>query len=384
MRICFVGTSNIAVLAPEYREHRIGGESVQQTLIARALARRGHDVTMVVQDYGQPDGAVWDRVTVYRTYRPDAGIPVVRFMHPRWTGMWSALKRANADLYYVSEAGMQVGLVALFCRRHRRRFVFRTASDADCYPDRLLVRFARDRWLYEFGLRRADAVLVQTAAQAEAMARNYGLPSRVARMLVEPPRPERERDIDLLWISNMRALKRPERMLALASALPEARAHMVGGPITGEEMLFDEVRRAATARANLVFHGRISYWDANDLYDRARLLINTSDIEGFPNAYLQAWARGVPVIALIDPDGLIEREGLGIAVKDPDGFAEAAGRLLREPRILREASDRCRRFMAREYGEDRVLAAYLETFEAVLRKGPPGRAMKMAGSARNV
>jgi hypothetical protein len=39
MRICFVGLDNLPVLAPEYRSELIGGESVQQTLLARALAR---------------------------------------------------------------------------------------------------------------------------------------------------------------------------------------------------------------------------------------------------------------------------------------------------------------------------------------------------------
>jgi len=112
---------------------------------------------------------------------------VLRFIHPRWTGTWSALARADADVYYTSCAGMQVGLIALFCRRHRRRLVFRAASDTDCDRSRLLVRFARDRWLYGYGLRRAHAILVQSAWQQETLARSYGLSSRVAGMLVEKP-----------------------------------------------------------------------------------------------------------------------------------------------------------------------------------------------------
>src|SRR5687768_17852854 len=89
MKICFVGLDNLPVLAPEYREHYIGGESVQQTLLARALARRGHQVTMVVGDYGQADGARWDSIRTWKAYPADAGIPVLRFIHPRWTGLWA-------------------------------------------------------------------------------------------------------------------------------------------------------------------------------------------------------------------------------------------------------------------------------------------------------
>jgi len=151
MKICLVGLNNLPALAPEFRNNTVGGESVQQTLLARALARRGHDVSMVVADYGQADGDEYQGIRVFKAYRFQAGIPVLRFIHPRWTGLWSALMRADADLYYTSCAGMQVGLMAMFCRYFGKRFVFRSASDSDCDRTRLLVQYRRDRWLYEYG-----------------------------------------------------------------------------------------------------------------------------------------------------------------------------------------------------------------------------------------
>jgi glycosyltransferase involved in cell wall biosynthesis len=308
--------------------------------------------------------------------RPDAGVPVLRFIHPRWTGIWSALKHASADLYYTSCAGMHVGLVALFCRRHGRRFVFRTASDSDCDRFRLLVRNARDRWLYAQGLRRANAILVQSATQAAALRRNYGLAGRVAGMLVDKPLSAGIRDIEVLWVGNIRRVKRPDRVLEFAATLPDVKIHMVGGPLPDEESLFQDVRRAAVARPNVSFHGRLSYWDANDLYGRTKVLVNTSDVEGFPNSYLQAWIRGVPVVTLIDPDSVIEREGLGVAVSSPDQIPAAIKRLLDDPVAWNAASNRCRAFMAREYGDDKVLATYLDTFEKVMRMD--------AGSAETV
>jgi glycosyltransferase involved in cell wall biosynthesis len=382
MKICLVGAGNLAVLAREFTQHSIGGEAVQQTLLARALARRGHDISMVVEDYGQPDGAEWDGIRVFKTYRPGAGVPVLRFIHPRWTGTWSALARANADLYYVSEAGMHVGLVALFCRRFRRRFVFRTASDADCDPSRLFVRFGRDRWLYEYGLKRAGAILVQSASQADALARNYGLASRVTGMLVEQPLPAADRDIDALWVGTIRRVKRPDRMLELARTLPEVKFHMVGGSVPGEETLFRQIR-AVAATPNVVFHGHLPFWEANDLYARAKVLVNTSDVEGFPNAYLQAWVRGVPVVTLIDPDRVIAREGLGIAAATPGQLHDAISRLLGDATAWKTVSDRCRAYVAREYGEDKVLTAYLRTFQRVLRMDPSGAEIVVTENARN-
>jgi glycosyltransferase involved in cell wall biosynthesis len=365
MKICLLGLENLAVLAPEYRHHNIAGEGVQQTLLARALVRRGHDVRMVTWDHGQADGAGWEGIRVYKAYAPQAGLPLVRFVHPRWSGLWSALARADAELYYTSCAGMHVGLLALFCARHRRRFVFRGASDTDFDPARLLVRYRRDRWLYAFGLQRADAILVQSLAQAQALVRNFGLPGRVAGMLVEPAGATAARDIDVLWVSNIRHLKRPDRLLALAARLPHLRFHMAGGPLPGEEALYREVEQAAAQHPNVRFHGRLAYQDAAALYDRARVFVNTSDVEGFPNSYLQAWTRGMPVVTLIDPDGVIAREGLGCAASSLAGIEGAVHGLLEDDDAWRAASERCRAYMAREHGEDKVLAPYLETFGSV-------------------
>ena len=369
MKICFVGLDNLPVLAPEFGHVRIGGESVQQTLLACAMARRGHQVSMVVADLGQADGKHWSGVSVFKSYRLDAGLPGLRFVHPRWTRTWSALARADADTYYTSCAGTQVGLVAMFCRRHNRRFVFRAASDPDCDRARLplLVRHARDRWLYVYGLRRANAILVQSAAQADALRRSYGLCSRVAGMLVDAPPPATMRDIDVLWVGNIKRVKRPDRILALAAQLPGVRFHVAGGETLGEAPLFESFSNGVAAAPNVRYHGRLPYAAASELYGRARLLLNTSDVEGFPNAYLQAWASGVPVVTLIDPDGVIAREGLGIVAHSETGLRGAVQCLLHDESMWQAASARCRAYMARQYSEERIAKDYLETFQAVMR-----------------
>jgi glycosyltransferase involved in cell wall biosynthesis len=159
---------------------------------------------------------------------------------------------------------------------------------------------------------------------------------------------------------------------------------MAGGALPGEEALFAGVRDGAAACANLTFHGSLSYLDAADLYGRAKVLLNTSDVEGFPNTYLQAWIRGVPVVTLIDPDRVIEREGLGVAVRSPGELVGAIASLLGSPQAWQAASDRCRRFMAREFGDDRILPAYLDTFARVMDAGRRGLVAMPSSEAPHV
>jgi glycosyltransferase involved in cell wall biosynthesis len=370
LSVCFVGLSNLGVLAPEIDPGGASGEPVQHTLLATALARRGHRVSMVVADHGQPDGAIWQGVQTFKAYARGGGLPVLRFVHPRWTGLVAAMSRAGADVYYTSCAGGVVGQIAMFCARRGKRFVFRAASDADCMPDALIGLGPwrmRDKWLYEHGLRRASAVLVQTLHQQQLMRRNYGIASSIAGLAMAPGHSERafgERDIDALWVSNMRRVKRPDVLLDVADRLPRVSFHMVGGTVNGAEPFFATVQAQAAGRSNVTFHGAVPYREVSAFYSRARVFVNTSDVEGFPNTYLQAWASGTPVVAFFDPDGVIAREGLGAAVRTADEMTAAVQRLTIDESEWRAARERCLSFIERHYSEDAVLQPYLQSFRS--------------------
>ena len=382
-RLCFVGLGNLPVLSREYSRFGVGGEEVQHTLLARALARRGYDVTMVTADLGQDDAARMDGITVFKAYGPHDGLPILRFIHPRFTRFWAALARADADVYYTSCAGPLLGIVALFARRHGKRVVFRIAHDRDCEPDQLLVKYWRDRKIYEYGLRHADVILAQSEQQQRALRANYGLPSVVATMLVDPRQKElgfEQRDVDVLWVNNLRTFKRPDLLLALAGRLPHLKFHMVGGTQPGHEALYEEIRAQAAAYPNLRFHGPVPYHDVNDFYERAKVFVNTSDSEGFPNSYLQAWRRGTPTVAFFDPDSVISRRRLGKAAASMEEMASEVNRFATEPQDWAEASRACLAFMDTHYGDDKVLAPYIEalcpTTVQPLRPGTTGHASR--------
>ena len=74
--------------------------------------------------------------------------------------------------------------------------------------------------------------------------------------------------------------------------------------------------------------------------------------------------HGAPVITFIDPDGIIEREGLGFVVKDAQGLKDRIDHLARNPEVWAQFSARCYAFMDREFGEDRILRPYRELIDA--------------------
>lgn len=363
--ICFFGLENLSVLTREHGKRGVGGEQVQQTLLARAATQRGYRVSMVVADYGQPDGHSWDGIQVFKTLDPSANVAGVRFAQ-RCMRMWDACKRASADIYYTSCAGFHVGLLAMYAQRYRARLVFRTAHDNDCEPLHVDVPHWHDKALYAYGLRRAHNILTQTEKQQETLLRNYGLHSVVTPMLVEQPlenKPLEARDISVLWVNNLRNFKRPLMFLDLATRLAALRFDMIGGRIEGSDRLYDEVSARARIHSHVRFHGQIPYHDVNDYYSRARVFVNTSETEGFPNSYLQAWARGTPVVTFFDPDRVIERENLGVVVSSMDEMVAAVQRLAVDDSLWRDTSERCRRYMIRAYPEKTNVQPYMDVFD---------------------
>lgn len=371
--ICFVGLNNLSLLARSHAHMHAGGAELQQTLLARALAQRGWQVSMIVADCGQPDGAAWDGITTHKAFRPEEGIPVIRFLYPRWTKLRAALARADAQIYYASCAGGQLGQVVQFARARGRRTVFRIASDTDCDPGALLVQYWRDRMLYRWGLRHASLVLAQTASQQAALARNYRRESQVIDPLLEiapAPAARDRRDIGALWVGNIRALKRPQLFLQAAARMPQTAFHMIGGPLPGTERLFADIRRQAQALPNVVFHGFVPQHEIGGYFERARVFVSTSEIEGFPNTFMQAWARGTPVVAFLDPERLLSRNDLGTVVASVDELCAAITRLGDDEVAWQAVSARSRAFIdERGAGKDTV-AEYAAALSGLLGAAP--------------
>src|SRR5688500_9629758 len=236
MKICIVGLDDYPQLANLKDAKYVGGESVQHVLLARAWRELGHDVSIIVHDHGQGRVTDVDGIRAVAPYARDEGIPVLRFAHPRMTGMLGAMREIDADVYYQSPAGVAAGITAWFCRRHGKRFIVRIASDLACIPGKQLIQFWRDRKIYEYGLRHADLIVAQSEQQRTLLQQNYGLKSEVLDMSVEMPSgPQPDKDIDVLWVANLRPVKRPEIVLDLARRMPNVRFTLAGGALPGAE-----------------------------------------------------------------------------------------------------------------------------------------------------
>jgi glycosyltransferase involved in cell wall biosynthesis len=365
MKICIVGFDDYPQLARLKDAQYVGGESVQHVLLARAWRDLGHEVSMIVHDHGQGRVTDVDGIRAVAPYAREDGIPVLRFAHPRLTGMIAAMREIDADVYYQSPAGAATGITAWFCRRHRKRLIVRIASDLACIPGKQLIRYWRDRKIYEYGLRNADLIVAQSEQQRALLRQNYGVKSEVLDMAVEMPSgPPPHKDLDVLWVANLRPVKRPEVVLDLARRMPKVRFTLAGGALPGADDYYRTVRDAASSIPNLTFPGAVPYTEVGALFSRAKIFLNTSQIEGFPNTFLQAWVRGVPVVAFFDPDSLIKQRALGHTATDMDDMVNAIERLLSDDAERQRTGERARAYAIAQFGATHIASRTLEMLGA--------------------
>jgi glycosyltransferase involved in cell wall biosynthesis len=366
-RICFVAPSAFPILAKRDDIETIGGAELQQVIVAAGLVERGYDVSMVCLDFDQEDELEIDGIKVFKAFRPTAGIPVVRFLWPRLTSLWRGMKRADADIYYQRTAGMLTGVVAEFCRRHNRKSIFAAAGTPEFFRKTNRVPNARDRCIYAYGLRNVDRILVQNEEQAQLCRRNIGRePLYVPNCHPEPSRRSAARPSYALWVSTIRRLKQPALFLDLAAALPQHQFRMIGGPDARHPQLFESIRKRAAAMPNVEFLGFVPYSKVDEHFDGAMVFVNTSESEGFPNTFLQAWARGIPTVSFIDAGARKDGAKVGRQARSVEDMISTLDRLLTNEHQRSTEGALCRRYFEDHHSPTRVLDLYEQLFDELL------------------
>jgi glycosyltransferase involved in cell wall biosynthesis len=360
-RICFVAPTTWPVLAGSTSIPVIGGAELQQSLVARSLAARGYEVSMISHDYGQPDGTVVDGIRIHNMHAPDEGMRVVRFVHPRLTSLWKAMKRADADIYYQRTSAVHTGYVAAFSRMHKRRSIHAAASDVDFIKGRQDIRFARDRWIYEYGVRNVHTLFAQNPNQQESLKKHYGREATLVPNCFEaPPGAKGDPRGYVLWVATLRASKRPELFIELARRMPRHTFVMVGGQDGGPRGLeyARGVREAAARLPNVQVRGFVPFAEADRLFDGARVVVNTSEYEGFPNTFLQGWSRGVPTVAFVDTRSRHEGEPVYEVARDFEHACASIGRLMSDDLAWERASRRVSAHFKSRHSVDAVVGLY--------------------------
>lgn len=358
--ICLVSL-NAAGAFHNGKAGHIGGAERQAALMARWFVRQGHQVSVIVwADHVGQQAIQIDGLRLIPTCERGSGLPILRLVWPGWTSLNRALSEADADVYVHNLPESTAGKVALWTKRHNRRFVCMIASELECTRGLAVFDAWQEKLLFAAGLQRADLIIAQTQRQKNLLRKHWDLDATVAPMPCDPPATaDRNSHVGqsgpVLWIGRIDPIKRVELLLEVATRLPTYSFDLIG-EFASESGYANSLRRRADAVENLNLLGRRPFDEVWAHYQASSLLVCTSAHEGFPNTFLEAMYFGLPVVSTFDPDDIIERFGLGAAVTSSEEMIEAITELKTDASAYAAASRRCRDYFQEFHAAPKALA----------------------------
>lgn len=346
-----------------------GGAELQIALLARELASRGIEVVIAAGDTGQPDGMKHDGVRIRNAGKfQTGGIVDTLFALPR---VVRVIEEERPEWIFL------LGWTTWLCILHLMKPLFGYKLGFICGLDtEVNGGFRKENpirgMLFEYALRRCDVRFAMTEDQRELFHQN-GMSCGFYRNLILPRNESRTaaKTTDLLWVSRCQPIKRPHLFLDLAERLPEAKCKMV---CPREDVgLWNSVSKRAAGIPNVEFVERVPYHEIQAVYDSAKIFVNTSEWEGWPNSFIQSGLGETALLSLdVNPDGLFGRYALGkFCGGNPGRLADAAREMLGSAKTLADMQRESARFVAEMHDNRKETTAFLSGLgDAALSRTP--------------
>lgn len=363
------------LLVATHPEDRIGGAEVQASLIAQGLERAGDEVHYVAVE-SPPCLPVYAYERGIHLHRFDA----LQSRESRERALKGVLSEVDPDVCYC-RLPHWLGSMRRASGGSRAKTVAHISSELDIAP--MVGRIATPIWLRQFvqarpsvtvfleELREVDLVIAQTRSQAQSLTRKTGLEAVVIPNCLPDmirPRSLHER-AGIIWVGNIKPVKRPEVFVQLAREMNARHLRhdmvMIGAP--QHRRLPGKIDTWASRLNNLTYKGGLPFLDTWEAIAGSRILVNTSLAEGFSNTYVQAWLSGVAVVTVCcDPDGLIQREGLGVVARTTHRLPSVVASLMSDDEVLSEMQGRVRTYALSHHLYQSVIPRFVTALHGVV------------------
>lgn len=243
--------------------------------------------------------------------------------------IWRGIIITRPDVVLIRGAQRDVYLLSIICKLRRIKLVFMGASDVNFIKERDRIEGPKiNTLLYRRSIKKTNYIVSQNTLQADSVKKYYNKETLIIPNIwvIDSSITSEKLKYDAIWVSNLSPVKQADWFLRLAKRLPEYRFALVGGP--RNKKCYDDIKDGAERISNLDFLGQRSFIETTKLISLSRILTCTSEHEGFPNTFLQAWAMGIPVISTVDPNEVITQNGLGIFVENEEELYQSVKRLM--------------------------------------------------------
>lgn len=362
MKICIFNINAYSVFNPSSTAP-IGGTEVQLSFLAEFFSEK-FQTSFITGDWGQDKVEICRRIEIYKAFSLKKN--VLNYLQAPFS-LWRSLSDVNADVYIASSAGMEIGIIALFCKIYRKKFIYRTAHEWDCTGE-YVSKHALLGPFFEYGLKYADGVVAQNLEHASFLKKNYGIIAEVIKNAWPVLLSKSVNKEDILWVGRCERWKNPDVFLKIVKQFPEYSFTMICVRTNME--FFVEMRRIAKEFQNITFIEGVPFSAVQAYFDKAKLFIGTSEYEGFPNTYLQACLGSTPIMSYkVNPDDFITKNNVGYcAGGDFETMINQIRRILQDKRDWEEKSKNAFKYVKENHDISIVGKQWTDLIYKILKK----------------
>lgn len=347
IRICFVNYYVENLYHPETKGG-FGGAEVQLYQLMTALQEMGGwDIHVLSHNERRPKVETYRSITFWH----------VRNLHNRpLRNLYNMLRpfiamiSIKADVYVARAASLDAGLVALYCSLFRKKFVFMTAHSLDVDGS-----FERDNnWqagkMYRYALHHATVIFAQNQEHSIALKQRYNVTAQyLPNGFIIPALPKQHQPKTILWVARAHVSKQPEVFIRLAQQFPNEQFVMVLNPQAAA--VGQAVQQLAESVPNLKLIMGVSFFEIDPYFREAKLFVNTSSAEGFPNTFIQAGIYQCPVLSLtVNPDQCLDIFNIGWCAHNSEvELHQQLKQLLADPSLLQAAGKHNRHYVETQH-----------------------------------
>jgi glycosyltransferase involved in cell wall biosynthesis len=356
MRVCLITENHAGAV--------MGGAEYQTLLLAEELSRRpGVEVTYLARRVPKNIESL-SLPYALEGIGNAAGIRRRAVFFDQHNVM-QALEQLKPDVIYQQAKQSYTAMGAKYAEQAGIPFFFHVAHDFDLNYRWITSRFSPNTpfdiiecLAGDWGIKHASHVIVQSERQGKLLQkrfkRNWSAVVRNFQPLPETLPAKPKGPMQVFWVANLKDFKRPALFVDLAESFAGRSDidFVMAGRAPTQRRFAPLMQRIRTVK-NLKYWGEVPIEKVNQLMSDADMHVNTSSFEGFPNTFLQAWARGAVIGSLaVDPDeSSMESLGIGYCAGDDlHRLHDFVDELSRAPEKRRAIAERAFAFVHEKHG----------------------------------
>lgn len=295
------------------------------------------------------------------------------------------LNEVHPDAIYVRGRNTMQLVAGKYAKKHNINYVWGTNGEdsAEFYKNKqrlfstkksfvkklMLLPFKlQEDWVINKGMKMSPIIINQSINQQKRTKENLNVEGVLLPSYFLPSENVNQKKNQILWLATLAPNKQPDLFVNLLSKVELKDWKGIIGGGTSDKNYEQKIKDSARNLA-IDIVGKIAFSESFNYYESARLYVNTSrpDSDGLPNAYIQSWLSGTPVLSLHhDPNNWMRDKNIGFCAHgDMKLLEKKLQELIDNPSIIDDMSKKSLNFGLETFANNNTINTYIDLFQAL-------------------